>query len=319
MKQHISPFLKSRVIRPQIRRKTVLSLFFGLAFPLISSGAPIVTVIDDDALNEKSIRSVKEVADRCGIKVTFAPVAAYLLKSPKVAALLRQYVQEGHEIASHSLSHRSDVWKSRKVPDIKVIEHEMAESERIFKNFQLYPKSFVYPFGNFPAGHRKVIFDIVSRYYPVAFNARGDINLPGKMYPLYISRHPLRNHNSLFMMKRLIDDAAAAEKSWVVILTHSGKSDFSAEMLEKIIRYAQKSGAVFLTASEAWKKAAPWPMAAEDQIQDYSRFMDLLNAAYFHLPLLLAAGFGMVMICGGVISFFYIRRRRRFRNSPDCL
>ena len=58
MKQHIFPFLKSRVIRPQIRRKTVLSLFFGLAFPLISSGAPIVTVIDDDALNEKSLELV---------------------------------------------------------------------------------------------------------------------------------------------------------------------------------------------------------------------------------------------------------------------
>ena len=310
MKLHISHF----TIRTLACRKAVFSLFFVSALPLISFAVPIVTVIDDDSISEKSIRSVKNVADRCGIKITFAPVAAYLVKNPKTADLLRQYVREGHEIASHSLSHRSDVWKNGKGPDMKVIEYEMAESERIFKSFQLYPKSFVYPFGNFPAEHRRSIFDIVRRYYPLAFNARGDINLPGKMYPLYISRHPLRCHNSLFMMKRLIDEAAAAEKSWVVILTHSGKSDFSPEMLEKIIRYAQKSGAVFLPASEAWKTVCSWPVMQEDQIPDYSLLKDLLNAAYFHLPLLLGAGFGMAVICGGLISLFYFRRKR---SLPD--
>jgi len=58
-------------------------------------------------------------------------------------------------------------------------------------------------------------------------------------------------------------------------------------------------------------------MATEDQIPEYSCFKDLLNAAYFHLPFLLAAGFGMAMICGGIISAFYIRRKRRSRNFTD--
>ena len=144
-------------------------------------------------------------------------------------------------------------------------------------------------------------------HYPVAFNARGDINLPGKMYPLYISRHPLRKHDSMLMTKRLVDEAIAADRAWIVILTHSAKADFSAGMLEETIRYAQKSGAVFLPAFAAWRQVRTWPMMEEDDISDYTLLDDLLNAAYFHLPLLSGA-VAVVMLLGG--SFFFCLRRR---------
>ena len=288
----------------------LLTVFF---FPV--SAAPIVTVIDDDAANETAIATVKDVADRCGIKVTFAAVASFLERNPKVPELLRQYEAEGHEIASHSLSHRPGIWQAGSAIDIGVIERELVESEAIFARLELHPKTFVYPYGNFPRGAREEIFEVVGRYYPVAFNARGDINYPGRTYPLYVSRHPLRKHNSMFMTKRLIDEAVSAGEAWVVILTHSANSDFSAEMLESVIRYAQGAGAVVLPASAAWERVRAWPMMAEDDIPDYSRFGDYLHVAFFHLPFLLGCGLAIVALFAAALFLFLRRRAARKRKA----
>ena len=294
---------------------TGIVLLFLMAAPVHVTATPIVTIIDDDARNEKAVESVKRVADRCGIKVTFAAIAAHLEHNPELVSLLREYIEQGHEIASHSLTHSPQVWKAGNATDVRAIDQEMIESEAIFKRLELQPKTFVYPYGNFPKKMRHDIFHIVSMYYPVAFNARGDVNLPGKMYPLYVSRHPLRKHNSMFMTKRLIDEAVAAGDSWVVILTHSANSDFSAEMLENVIVYAQQSGAVFLTASAAWSQVSSWPMMSEESLPDYSRLGDYVNAAYFHLPLLAGGGFVFVLLCGGV---FYFRMRRRKNRATTA-
>ncbi len=293
----------------------LLVLLFLTVFVFPVSAVPIVTVIDDDAANETAIATVKAVADRCGIKVTFAAVASFLERNPKVPELLRQYEAEGHEIASHSLSHRPGIWQTGGTIDIGAIEREMVESEAIFTRLDLHPKTFVYPYGNFPRGVRREIFDVIGRYYPVAFNARGDINLPGRMYPLYVSRHPLRKHNSMFMTKRLIDEAVSADEAWVVILTHSAKSDFSAEMLETIIRYAQEAGAVVLPASAAWERVRAWPMMDEDDIPDYSLFGDYLNAAFFHLPLLLGGGIAIIVLCGAALVLFLRHRAARRKKA----
>lgn len=280
------------------------------ALPVCLSAAPIVTIIDDDTRSVKDIEAVKTVADRHGVKVTFAAIAGPLERNPDVAAKLREYVEEGHEIASHSLTHRPGIWKAGDSTDIQAIRHEVEEAEAVFKRLDLHPKTFVYPFGNFSRKTRGEIFDVVSRYYPVAFNARGDINLPGKTYPLYVSRHPLRNHNSFFMTKRLIDEAVDADNAWVVVLTHSANSDFSADMLDKLISYARKTGAVFLPASAAWERIKDWPMMSEDQIPDYSRIGAYANATYFHLPLLLGCGIVFLLLCAGLVLLF--RRYRPF-------
>lgn len=298
----------------QIRRTGIIILFLLTGLSL-TAASPIVTVIDDDARSVKAIESVKNVADRCGIKVTFAAVASFLKRTPDVVAQLHRYEEEGHETASHSLTHSMKIWKAGTATDLRAVEQEVSGAEAVFKELGLHPRSFVYPYGNFPRKVRPAIFGIVRRYYPVAFNARGDINLPGKIYPLYISRHPMRRHNSLLMVKLLIDEAAAADRAWVVILTHSANSDFSPAMLEEIIRYAQKSGAVFLTASEAWRQVSSWPQTGEENIPDYSRFGDYVNAAYFHLPYLLAAGAAAVLLFGGLI--FLLFRRRSSCSAPE--
>ena len=272
------------------------------------NAAPIVTIIDDDAGSVKAIESVKSVADRYGVKVTFAAVASFLQKTPDVAVRLRQYEEAGHEVASHAFTHSGRVWNAGMATDFRAIEQEISSAEAVFKEFGLHPRTFVYPFGKFPRAVCPEIFKIVRKYYPAAFNARGDINLPGEIHPLYISRHPMRKHNSMLMVKRLIDKAAAAERSWVVILTHSSNSDFSAAMLEEIIRYAKKSGAVFLPAFQAWRQTASWVQISEERIPEYNRFDDYINAAYFHLPYLLATGVAGAVLVGGLI--FLLRRRR---------
>ena len=287
-------------------------LLFLLASCASLNAAPMVTIIDDDARSIKAIESVKSVADRHGVKVTFAAVASFLQKTPEVASKLQEDEKEGHEVAAHSLTHRAKVWQAGAATDLRAIEAEIIDAEAVFKGFDLHPRTFVYPFGSFPRAVRPGIFKIVSKYYPAAFNARGDINLPGNFHPLYMSRHPMRKHNSIFMVKRLIDEAAAADRSWVVILTHSANSDFSAAMLEEIIRYAKQTGAVFLPASQAWQQAASWPQISEESIPAYDKLDDYLNAAYFHLPYLLAAGTAGTLLAGGLI--FLLLRRRNIKN-----
>lgn len=286
----------------------VLTWLCMSAVPVVLPAATIVTIIDDDTRSVNAVESVKTVADRHGVKMTFAAIAAHLERNPDVAAKLREYVEEGHEIASHSLTHRPGIWKAGDSTDVEAIRHEVVESEEVFKRLGLYPKTFVYPYGNFSRKTRREIFDVVSQYYPVAFNARGDINLPGKTYPLYVSRHPLRKHNSFFMMKRLVDEAVAADNAWLVVLTHSANSDFSADMLDDLISYAQKNGAVFLPASVAWEQIKDWPMMNEDELPDYSKLGDYANAAHFHLPLLLECGIVFLIICAGLV-WLYLRYR----------
>ena len=308
------------MMHPQCLWSIGLVLFLLTLFPLSSLAAPpIVTIIDDDTRNEQAIEAVKIIADRCKIKVTFAAIASNLEHNPKVADLLRSYEAEGHELASHSLTHRPDIWKAGTATDFNAIEREVYEAENVFKHLELHPKSFVYPYGKFPSEVRQGIFEIVGKHYQVAFNARGDINLPGKTYPLYVSRHPLRKHNSMFMTKRLIDEALAAGNSWVVILTHSGNADFSSEMLETIIRYAQKSGMVFLPASAAWQQIKAWPMMSEDHIPDYTRFDDYANAVYFHLPLVLVTGFAIIVFCSCIIYVLARRRRTKLKAKEKAL
>ena len=311
MRKTCRSFQRSGLIRRGFLAGVRLVLFFLAVAPSFSVAAPIITIIDDDARSAQAVGAVKDIADRCGIKVTFAAIAAHLERNPELAELLRRYTEEGHEVASHSLTHSPGVWKAGAATDIRAIEKEMIESEEVFKRLGLHPKAFVYPYGNFRRDVRHDILDVVGKYYPVAFNARGDINLPGKTYPLYVSRHPLRKHNSLFMMKRLVDKAVAADDAWIVILTHSANSDFSAEMLEDIIRYAQRSGAVFMPASAAWEQIRTWPMMREDQIPDYSRLGDYFNAAYFHLPVLLGSGIAFFALCCGLICFSVRRHRRK--------
>lgn len=296
--------------RPQCLCHIRLALFLLTLFSLSSlAEPPIVTIIDDDTRNEQAIEAVKTIADRCKIKVTFAAIAASLELNPKVAELLRRYEAEGHELASHSLTHSPEIWNAGTAADFSAIEREVEEAENVFKKLELHPKSFVYPYGRFPSEVRQGIFKIVEKHYQVAFNARGDINLPGKVYPLYVSRHPLRKHNSVFMTKQLLDRARAADNSWIVILTHSGNADFSSEMLETIIRYAQKSGMVFLPASAAWQQVKTWPMMSEEHIPAYTRFDDYANAIYFHLPLVLVTGGAIIAVCSCMI-FVLVRRHR---------
>ena len=294
----------------------IRSILFLLVSCISLNAAPIVTIIDDDARSIKAIESVKTIADQYGIKVTFAAVASFLQKTPDVVAQLQQYEKEGHEVASHSLTHSSKIWKAGIATDFCAIEQEINGAEGIFKEFGLSPQTFVYPYGSFPKAVRSGIFKIVRKYYPVAFNARGDINLPGKIYPLYISRHPMRKHNSMLMVKQLIDKAVTVDRAWVVILTHSANSDFSTSMLEEIIRYAKKSGAVFLPASKAWQQVVSWPQISEDYIPNYSRIEDLGNVAYFHLPYLLVAGVTCVVLLGCLIFILIRRRRRIIKNIP---
>lgn len=266
----------------------------------------IVTIIDDDSLTAGSIQTVKGIADEKAIKITFAPIAANLERHPEIAEILRQYQDEGHEIASHSYSHSQAIWKNP-VIDTSAVQEDIEKANEILSKENLTPVAFVYPYGNFAGLEAKRrIFAVVNRYFSVAFNSRGDTNVQGKTYPLYISRHALRKHNSFMMVKAMIKKAADNDH-WLVILTHSANSDFSADMLRNIIDYAKEQQAVFLPVTKAAEKMA-WSDVPVEQLPDYTILHEVGNVAYFHLPLI-AVGFVLFcLLLTGIVLKIYRKK-----------
>lgn len=268
----------------------------------------IVSIIDDDSRSVSCLQTIKTIADEEQIKLSFAPIAANLEQHPEIAEFLRQLQKEGHDIASHSYSHSISIWKN---PDIdeQAVKNDIEKANDIYRKEQLVPVAFVYPYGKFNAVEtRKKIFPLVEQYFPLAFNSRGDANTPGETWPLYISRHPMRKHNSMIMINAMINHAAQ-NNQWLVILTHSGNADFSEDMLRKIIQSAKEHHAEFLTISQAAKKMT-WTTLPIEAQPNYSLFHEACNVAYFHLPLLLCG----IVTAGAIlclIGFFIYKKKKK--------
>lgn len=86
----------------------VLHLFFN--FSMSAHSQSYYTIIDDDVSSPQAVVSVKKIADKYGIKITYAATASKL-HNKKLADLLLQYQKEGHQIIEHGWTHSPRVWK----------------------------------------------------------------------------------------------------------------------------------------------------------------------------------------------------------------
>ena len=265
-------------------------------------GRTIVSIIDDDTVSVSAVRNVRNMAERNGVTATFAAIARNVEKSPELAEYLRGCVAAGHEIASHSYSHGAGVW-SRSGPSgdgfEAEIEKDLDKADAAFAAAGLKPSAFVYPYGNFKGlDYRKRIFEIVGKRFPIAFDSRGGVTVPDDYHPLCIGRFPMRSHNHRFMVERSLRDAAKKDgDKWIVLMTHSGKDDFSLDDLESFVKCAKSLGCEFMTASaaaEMWRKRGWEP--SESPKAEYSRKDEIADLIRFHWLYFLG-----LAICGAVV------------------
>ena len=275
-----------------------------------------MSIIDDDTVSISAVKSVREMAERNGVKATFAAIARNVEKNPTLAEYLRDCVAAGHEIASHSYSHGAGVW-SRNGPGSDgfagAMEKDLDKADAVFAASGLKPTAFVYPFGNFKGeDYRRQIFEIVGRRFPIAFDSRGGVTTPDDYHPLCIGRFPMRSHNHRFMVEQWIKDAAKKDgDKWIVLMTHSGKDDFSLDDLESFVKHAKSLGCEFMTASaaaEIWQKRGWEPSARPTS--EYSRDTEVADLIRFHWLYILGLAICVALVSAAMILI--LRRRKRY-------
>ena len=236
-------------------RPIVIFLFLVLSVNVVRPQA-FYTIIDDDAASVEAISAIKHIADKKGIKISFAVIASSLSRKPEVCDSLLSFQQQGFHICNHSLTHKSDIWLSTSLADIS---YEMTVSERILDSLGFKSHDYlVYPFGKFSTEQTSLILPIARQHFKLAFNSRGGTCSPQNFNRYYINRFPIRKHENLSMVKYKIEKAVE-QGDWLVFLTHSNmQRDFSPEYLEQVIDLCQAQNIPCLTVDEAYNRMAQY-------------------------------------------------------------
>ena len=215
-----------------------------------ASSQSMFTVIDDDISSIKAIQSVKRVADKKNIKISFAATVNRLLKSREIVDTLLKYQAEGHHICNHGLTHSEQVWGHPCWDDIK---EEVAKAKSTLDSLGFKDNDYlVYPFGKYGKRQRESLEKSVPKMFRLAFNSRGHFNDLDHFNRYYIERLPVRKFNSISAVEFYIDKACEAN-GWIVLMNHSGKSrDYKPEFLEKIIDICLEMGMKPVTVDQAY-------------------------------------------------------------------
>lgn len=259
-----------------------------------SSATSYFSIIDDDAQSVSAIGNIEELAEKKGIKISFAVKAEHILRKPDICFQLLKYQEIGHQIINHSLSHSKRVWMN---PQKNVVEQEFIRSKNILDSLGFYNSDyFVFPWGNFSSEVRNWMLPLVAKHFKLAFNSRGGANELDNYNRYYIYRFPLRKHDNLSIVKYEIDRAVAKGK-WIVFLTHSGMSrDFDSDYVGEVVDYCLLHGMKCVTVHEAYGILRDGNQLREDKTHDWTWWNEICSLLYMHLVWVLVAIFS-VSLC----------------------
>ncbi len=275
----------------KVGSKFIFSFIYMLSVFSVSSAQSFFTIIDDDAQSREAVSSVNKVADRRGVKISYAVVAQKLQQDKMMVELLLEYQRQGHHICNHSLTH-SSIWKTPHEDDIKF---ELEQSERILDSLGFKNHNFlVYPFGKFSKSTYTWLIPLVSQKFKMAFESRGYGNDLKKTNRYTINRLPLRKHDSRLIVRSLINETID-HHGWIVFYTHSGNSrDYSDEMLEETIAYCQERGMKCLTVKEAEELG----LLDNVCVKEWTSIDEFIYVLYMHIEWVVL----ILLIIGAVIS-----------------
>lgn len=133
---------------------------------------PLVTLVDDGASEEIWTR-LKPVADQYNVPFAFGAVVDWI-GQPGYLTLsqLLQLQSEGHEIASHSVTHTYD-------DDYATLKHEIVDSKHLLENLGLKIDNYIYPAGVTTETHRKLAKEV---YASAVGTITGINTMPIKQY-----------------------------------------------------------------------------------------------------------------------------------------
>ena len=279
-----------------------LSFAFLVAMVMPVGAQSYFSIVDDDADNVEAVSSVKRVADRRGVKVSFAVIAERLRDKEKLISLLLDYQRQGHGICNHSFSHNIDFWSH---PTEEKVEWEMERSEAVLDSLGFsHHDYFVYPFGTFPASTYQWLVPLASAHYRMALGCRGYGNDLNAINRYNIARLPLRKHDNMFVVKHIIDEAVE-KNQWLVFLNHSGMArDYSEERLDEVIAYCQAKGMRNVTIYEA--DSLNLLKNNNSSVSEWTRSDEVLYLLYMHIGWVLLAA--VICVAGG-LYVWKLRRR----------
>lgn len=272
-----------------IRRILVYLSLFSLNH--YATGQGYFTIIDDDISSIEAVTSVKNVADRFGVKITYAATVSRL-QNKELADLLLKYQDEGHQIIDHGWTHSPEVWAQ---PKWEFAKEELDKSSGLLDSLGFRNHEYlVYPFGKYTTETRNKIIPHVAKRYKMAFDARGhycdlkDFNI------YYIPRFAVRWHNNMWAVKYWIKKASEDE-GWMVFLNHSGKQrDYKEEHLSEIIAYCLSLGMQNLTVDEAYHKFRK--LKADKQVGNYTIGDEIVDVLFLHIVWILTVLFIMTIV-----------------------
>ncbi len=273
-------------------KRFLLFLLLVFNFANISVAQSYFTVVDDDAASIEAITSVKKIADKRGIKVSFAICANQILNDNDKIKVLIELQNQGHHICNHSLTHSGAIWKNPKKDNIK---DEIERSEEILDSIGFKHHNYlVYPFGKFSESVYTWMIPLVSSHFNMAFESRGYSNNIRKANRYSIARLPLRKHDNFTIIKNIIDNAIE-NGHWIVFLNHSGMNrDYSEKRLEEVIIYCQNKGMKCLTIHEAWKRGIILHSTTKPLV--WTLFDEIIYFLYVHSGWLLLSGSAIIVI-----------------------
>lgn len=240
------------------------------------------TLIDDDAKSVEAISAIKTVADKHGIKMCFGVIAHDILHKPDVVNTLLGFQDKGHQVCNHSFSHDTQIWKS---PNLESIENEFMRSEKVLDSLGFTNHNYlIYPWGCFKSTTRAWLLPLASRYFNLAFDARGGVCDLQHYNRYYIHRMPLRKHENISIVKREIDKVAKTDGAWIVFLTHSAmQRDFSDGYVSDIIGYCKDKGLRNVTVDEAYNHLRAHKKLKECKTEDRTIMDEIEDFLYKHM------------------------------------
>lgn len=223
---------------------------------------PVVTLISDD-LHEYNDTWYVPLLDEYGVKSTFAVIGQRTQEADNGIAngflpssYVEQLYKDGHNIASHTWSHRY-----MNTLSLEEVEDELSRTKLYLEQFTNVPVNmFVSPFGV----RGRSIDNIVSKYYDANFiSGYGTLN-PPPLDSYFLNRVSFDSSESaptLLWESRLKPavDEAISENNWLIFAVHPQYGQYRGALgidrkneLRTLIEYCLENNVQILTADKAY-------------------------------------------------------------------
>ena len=207
----------------------------------VDDGKKYIAITFDDGPSGQKTRNLLEVLDKHQVKATFFVVGEKIKNGQTV---LKETYDAGHEIGSHSYSHKD----FNKISDKEVIDELVLVNEEIYKVLNLYPNLFRPPYGVVGDNLDKLISD-------------------QNLFQIFWSIDTLdwKSKHAKIIYDHVIENIKEGD----IILLHDSY-DSSVEAADKIIETLKKDNYEFVTISELAKKQGI-------ELKTYTRYRNFYN------------------------------------------